>query len=183
MYSSARSLTNSPEPILNIDTSPGSFIHSVFGIAGYVKNGQQFDRTQVANTGTMVLCTNRFDHFDPRENLVTVMPRLTGVSSLDCPSIFVPKKSVTDFFEDEKLVPTYERPAAGIAWMRVISDDNRPFADDAEIDRLVPPEIRTACEQWEPVEIQICQEDLARSSQPQETTGSRYSRVFEGRFC
>jgi hypothetical protein len=177
----SKTFTGPPNSNTNAQNPTRGFTHSVFGIAGYVKNKEEFDRTQVARQGNTVLLTDYFDEHG--DNEVTIFPSLTGVPSLIHPSLFVPKESVLVKLHDDTKVITYKRPAPNVAWIKVIDDDKNPVADVNFVRSLVPPIIASPCTEWWPVEVQMCLEGSPDGSLVQETTVSQDSRVFEGRFC
>jgi hypothetical protein len=177
----SHTFTGPPNSNTNAQNPPRGFTHSVFGIAGYVKNKEEFDRTQVAYQGNTVLGTDYFDEHG--DNEVTIFPSLTGVPSLIRPSMFVSEESVRVKLRGLTKVITYKRPAPNVAWIKVIDDDDDPVADVNFVRSLVPPKIASACTEWCPVEVRICLEESPDGSQVQETTVSQDSRVFEGRFC
>jgi hypothetical protein len=177
----SHTFTGPPNSNTNAQNPTRGFTHSVFGIAGYVKNKEEFDRTQVARQGNTVLLTDYFDEHG--DNEVTIFPSLTGVPSLIHPSLFVPKESVLVKLRGFTKVITYKRPAPNVAWIKVIDDDKDPVADEDFVRSLVPPIIASACTEWWPVEVQMCLEGSPDGSLVQETTVSQDSRVFEGRFC
>jgi hypothetical protein len=177
----SKTFTGPPNSNTNAQNPTRGFTHSVFGIAGFVKNNEGFDQTQVARQGNTVLGTDYFDEHG--DNEVTIFPSLTGIPSLIRPSLFVPKESVLVKLRGFTKVITYKRPAPNVAWIKVIDDDKDPVADGNFVRSLVPPKIASACTGWWPVEVRTCLEESPDGSQVQETTVSRDSRVFEGRFC
>jgi hypothetical protein len=177
----SQTFTGPPNSNTNAQNPTRGFTHSVFGIAGFVKNNEGFDRTQVARQGNTVLLTDYFDEHG--DNEVTIFPSLAGIPSLIRPSVFVPKESVLVRLHDLTKVITYKRPAPNVAWIKVIDDDDDPVADENFVRSLVSPKIASACTEWCPVEVRTCLEEWPDGSQVQETTVSQDSRVFEGRFC
>ena len=196
MYSRSYATTGPPNSSSRVRNPPRQSIYSVSGVVGYTKDQGQFPTDWEANPGTIILCTDDFDETcDDKANLVVVFRPPPGVPSLACSSIFVPKESVFEetvevvndavsepYKTGYVTVTTYEMPAAGIASITILPDDEQPLADNDQKDPLLPPEVEMECEEWSPVEVQICIEDSPGSSHAQDTTGSQDSRVFWGDF-
>lgn len=196
MYPPSYATTGPPNSSSRVRNPPRQTIYSVSGVVGYTKDHEQFPTDWEANPGTIILCTDHFDETcDDKANLVVVFRPPPGVPSLGCSSIFVPEESVSEeavevvndaVSEPDQTeyvsVTTYKTPAAGIASITILPDDEQPFADNNQKDPLLPAEVEMKCEEWSPVQIQICIEDSPRSSYVQDTTGSQDSRVFWGDF-
>jgi hypothetical protein len=168
---SSQAATGPSNSITNVEDTKQGSTRSLVGIAGWLKNHRIFDPTMCAHPGSTFLHTDGRDEFG--DNIVVVVQTPEDITSLNHPSVFLSKDSVSSRFSGVNEVTTHKRPATNVPWIEVIPDDEKPYADGDLIKSLVSSKLPWALGSVYPVQVHIRVEYPAGGSQIQDTTASQ----------